>query len=31
VAGLVVAAWVLTWPSCALLGYALQKVFSFVA
>ncbi len=31
VAGQVVAAWVLTWPSCALLGYALQKVFSFVA
>ncbi|MCD6022761.1 MAG: pit [Actinomycetia bacterium] len=31
VAGQVVAAWVLTWPSCALLGYALQKIFSFVA
>jgi PiT family inorganic phosphate transporter len=31
VAGQVVAAWVLTWPSCALLGYALQKFFSFVA
>jgi inorganic phosphate transporter, PiT family len=28
VAGQVVAAWVLTWPSCALLGYGLQKVFS---
>ncbi|HJQ73070.1 MAG TPA: inorganic phosphate transporter [Actinomycetota bacterium] len=31
VAGQVVAAWVLTWPSCALLGYALQKFFSFLA
>ena len=31
VAGQVVAAWVLTWPSCALLGYALQKFFSAVA
>jgi inorganic phosphate transporter, PiT family len=31
VAGQVVAAWVLTWPSCALLGYALQKIFSFMA
>ena len=31
VAGQVVAAWVLTWPSCALLGYALQKLFSFLA
>ena len=31
VAGQVVAAWILTWPSCALLGYALQKFFSFVA
>jgi inorganic phosphate transporter, PiT family len=31
VAGQVVAAWVLTWPSCALLGFALQKFFSFVA
>ena len=28
VAGQVVAAWVLTWPSCALLGYGLQKVFA---
>jgi inorganic phosphate transporter, PiT family len=28
VAGQVVAAWILTWPSCALLGYGLQKVFS---
>ena len=27
VAGQVVAAWVLTWPSCAVLGYLLQKVF----
>jgi PiT family inorganic phosphate transporter len=31
VAGQVVAAWVLTWPSCALLGFALQKFFAFVA
>ena len=28
VAGQVVSAWVLTWPSCALLGYALEKLFS---
>jgi inorganic phosphate transporter, PiT family len=28
VAGQVVAAWVLTWPSCALLGYLLQKLFA---
>jgi len=28
VAGQVVAAWILTWPSCALLGFGLQKVFS---
>ena len=28
VAGQVVAAWILTWPSCALLGFFLQKVFS---
>ena len=28
VAGQVVAAWILTWPSCAILGYGLQKVFS---
>jgi PiT family inorganic phosphate transporter len=28
VAGQVVAAWVLTWPSCALLGFALQKILS---
>ncbi|HWL90496.1 MAG TPA: inorganic phosphate transporter [Actinomycetota bacterium] len=28
VAGQVVAAWILTWPSCAVLGYGLQKVFS---
>ncbi len=28
VAGQVVAAWVLTWPSCAVLGFALQKAFS---
>jgi PiT family inorganic phosphate transporter len=31
VAGQVVAAWVLTWPSCALLGYGLQRFFSVVA
>ena len=30
VAGQVVAAWVLTWPSCAILGYGLQKLFAFV-
>ncbi len=30
VAGQVVAAWVLTWPSCALLGFGLQKAFSLV-
>jgi PiT family inorganic phosphate transporter len=30
VAGQVVAAWVLTWPSCALLGYGLQKGFALV-
>jgi PiT family inorganic phosphate transporter len=28
VAGQVVAAWILTWPTCAVLGYGLQKVFS---
>jgi inorganic phosphate transporter, PiT family len=28
VAGQVVAAWILTWPSCAVLGFVLQKVFS---
>ncbi|HET9250008.1 MAG TPA: inorganic phosphate transporter [Actinomycetota bacterium] len=28
VAGQVVTAWVLTWPSCALLGYLFQKIFS---
>jgi PiT family inorganic phosphate transporter len=27
VAGQVVAAWVLTWPSCAILGFLIQKVF----
>jgi inorganic phosphate transporter, PiT family len=31
VAGQVVAAWILTWPSCAALGFALQKLFAFVA
>jgi PiT family inorganic phosphate transporter len=28
VAGQVVAAWILTWPSCAVLGFIFQKVFS---
>ena len=28
VAGQVVAAWILTWPSCAVLGFVFQKVFS---
>jgi inorganic phosphate transporter, PiT family len=27
VAGQVVAAWILTWPSCMLLGFALEKLF----
>jgi PiT family inorganic phosphate transporter len=27
VAGQVVAAWILTWPSCAILGFGLQKLF----
>lgn len=27
VAGQVVGAWILTWPSCALLGFLLQKLF----
>jgi inorganic phosphate transporter, PiT family len=31
VAGQVVAAWILTWPSCAVLGFTLQKLFAFVA
>ena len=31
VAGQVVAAWVLTWPSCAILGYVLEKAFSLAA
>jgi inorganic phosphate transporter, PiT family len=31
VAGQVVAAWILTWPSCAVLGFALQKLFASVA
>lgn len=30
VAGQVVTAWVLTWPSCALLGFALEKAFDAV-
>jgi inorganic phosphate transporter, PiT family len=28
VAGQVVSAWVLTWPSCAALGYVLEKLFA---
>lgn len=28
VAGQVVTAWILTWPSCMVLGYTLQKIFS---
>jgi inorganic phosphate transporter, PiT family len=28
VAGQVVSAWILTWPSCALLGYGLEKLFA---
>ena len=31
VAGQVVAAWILTWPSCAVLGYVLQKALSPLA
>ena len=30
VAGEVVTAWILTWPSCALLGYGLQKLFDLL-
>ena len=30
VAGEVVTAWILTWPSCALLGYGLQKLFELL-
>jgi PiT family inorganic phosphate transporter len=30
VAGQVVTAWILTWPSCALLGYLLEKLFAAV-
>jgi PiT family inorganic phosphate transporter len=30
VAGQVVAAWILTWPSCILLGYVLGKAIAFV-
>lgn len=30
VAGQVVAAWILTWPSCMVLGYLLERVFSLV-
>jgi len=28
VAGQVVAAWILTWPSCAILGFLLEKLVS---
>ena len=28
IAGQVVTAWILTWPSCMILGYSLQKIFS---
>jgi inorganic phosphate transporter, PiT family len=28
VAGQVVSAWILTWPSCAFLGYVLEKLFN---
>jgi inorganic phosphate transporter, PiT family len=31
VAGQVVAAWILTWPSCVVLGFALQKLFAVFA
>jgi PiT family inorganic phosphate transporter len=31
VAGQVVAAWVLTWPSCMVLGYVLDKGFALIA
>jgi PiT family inorganic phosphate transporter len=31
VAGQVVAAWILTWPSCLLMGYLLEKVLVAVA
>lgn len=30
VAGQVVTAWILTWPSCAFLGYWLQKTFALI-
>jgi len=30
VAGQVVSAWILTWPSCALLGYWLEKTFAAI-
>ena len=29
VAGEVVAAWILTWPSCMVLGYVLAQLFAF--
>ncbi|MBW3589935.1 MAG: inorganic phosphate transporter, partial [Actinobacteria bacterium] len=28
IAGQVVTAWILTWPSCMILGYTLQKIFA---
>ncbi len=30
VAGQVVAAWIMTWPTCALLGFSLEKLFAAV-
>lgn len=30
IAGQVVMAWILTWPSCMILGFSLEKLFSFV-
>jgi PiT family inorganic phosphate transporter len=30
VAGQVVTAWILTWPSCMVLGYALEKMFAAI-
>jgi len=30
IAGQVVTAWILTWPSCMILGYTLQKIFAVI-
>ncbi|MGH9196378.1 MAG: inorganic phosphate transporter [Acidimicrobiia bacterium] len=30
IAGQVVTAWILTWPSCAILGYLLEKLFNAI-